>query len=56
MPLTTCRKDGNPGYKWGEDGHCYSYEPSSPEARERAIAHAKKQGQAIESHKHDRDD
>jgi hypothetical protein len=49
MPLTKCQKDGNPGYKWGEEGNtCYTYDPNSQISREIAKRKALKQGKAIE--------
>jgi hypothetical protein len=53
MPLQQCRKDGKPGYKWGEGGKCYTHRPGLKSARKAAKAKAKKQGRAIEASKHD---
>jgi len=25
MPVQSCSNNGNPGYKWGEQGACYTY-------------------------------
>jgi len=44
MPIQRCQSDGKSGYKWGDQGHCYT----GPGAREKAA----KQGRAIERQKH----
>ena len=43
MPLKKCSKDGKSGYKWGDQGKCYT----GPGARKKAL----KQGRAIEANK-----
>lgn len=43
MPLKQCTSDGKSGWKWGDEGKCYT----GPDAKEKA----KKQGRAIESGK-----
>jgi len=40
MPVQTCQIDGVSGYKWGEDGKCYT----GPDAERKA----EQQGRAIE--------
>lgn len=45
MPVMSCTKDGQSGYKWGESGTCYV----GPDAKKRA----KEQGRAIEASKSD---
>ena len=25
MPIMMCQKEGKPGYKWGKEGRCYTY-------------------------------
>jgi len=40
MPVKNCSINGNEGYKWGDNGKCYT----GPDAKEKAIA----QGVAIE--------
>ena len=44
-----CQRDGKPGFKYGESGHCYLIEEEGGEerAREKALA----QGRAIEASK-----
>lgn len=39
MPLKKCQINNNPGYKWGDAGKCYEYEPGDDDS----IAGAKKQ-------------
>lgn len=43
MPLKQCSSDGKSGWKWGDQGHCYT----GPGAKKKAI----KQGVAIEGPK-----
>ncbi len=43
MPLKPCTKNGKQGYKWGDNGVCYT----GPNAKEQAL----KQGRAIEASK-----
>ena len=40
MPIKRCRKDNKPGYKWGDQGKCYT----GKDAKEKAL----KQARAIE--------
>ena len=47
MPVTSCQKDGNPGFKWGEEGHCYTYDQGNSASRLRARLKAEAQGRAI---------
>lgn len=49
MPVKRCTKDGKPGYKWGDEGKCYSYTSGNKESRERAKKKAAEQGRAIEA-------
>jgi hypothetical protein len=41
MPLKRCTKDGKSGWKWGDEGKCYT----GPDAKKKAA----KQGAAIKS-------
>lgn len=43
MPIQRCRKDGKPGYQWGDGGTCYSYEPGDTASRNRAYGKAEAQ-------------
>lgn len=49
MPLTRCQENDTPGWKWGEEGKCYTYGPgtdrSEEEARENALAQAAAMGE-----------
>jgi len=47
MPIMSCRRDGLPGFKWGESGHCYTYKPGSKSSKERARQKALRQMRAI---------
>lgn len=51
MPVMSCRMDDKPGYKYGEDGHCYTYTQGSEASRKAAKRKAIKQGAAIEASK-----
>jgi hypothetical protein len=48
VPLQTCRQDGKPGFKWGNAGACYTYDPGDDAAKGKAKQQAIKQGVAIE--------
>ncbi len=50
MPVQECQSDGQPGYRWGEEGKCYTYTPSDEESRKAARAKAERQGRAVEAH------
>lgn len=47
MPIKHCKKDGRPGYKWGDEGKCYTYTPGNKRSREAAKKKAREQGEAI---------
>jgi len=47
VPIRSCSEGGKPGYKWGTEGHCYTYTTGSEEGRKRAKARAINQGLAI---------
>ena len=51
MPVKRCQSDGKPGYKWGDEGKCYTYTQGDDESRERAKAKAERQGRAVEANK-----
>ncbi len=48
MPIQVCSKDGKPGYKYGENGFCYTYPAGDEAARKEAKQKAVMQGVAIE--------
>lgn len=47
MPVKNCQLEGQPGYKWGDQGKCYTYDPSSDSSKRRARQKAINQGLAI---------
>lgn len=47
MPIQSCQYDGKPGYKWGEQGKCYTYTPGNEDSKKRAKTKAFEQGLAI---------
>lgn len=47
MPVTRCRLDGKPGYKFGSQGKCYTYTAGNAEERTAAKAAAERQGAAV---------
>jgi hypothetical protein len=51
MPIQDCQEDGKPGYRWGEQGSCYTYTAGDAASRERAKERAKRQGRAIEAYR-----
>lgn len=46
MPVKTCRADGKSGYKWGDEGKCYTHDGSDA-GKKRAKKQALKQAVAI---------
>ncbi len=51
MPITHCTKNNKPGYKWGEQGSCYTYISGDKESQKIAKDKVKKQAAAIEINK-----
>jgi len=47
MPVKRCRKNGKPGYKFGNSGKCYTYTAGNDTSRNRAKNKAHIQGAAI---------
>jgi hypothetical protein len=47
MPINSCSDNGKPGYKWGDAGKCYIYNPDSEESKKTARKKALAQGIAI---------
>ena len=47
MPIQPCSSNGKPGYRYGEEGYCYTYTPSSEHDRKMARHKAYLQGVAI---------
>lgn len=48
MPMQRCSKGGKPGFRWGNEGVCYTYDPKSEASRNTAKRKAFNQGIAIE--------
>lgn len=46
MPIKKCSLDGKPGWKWGDEGTCYTYDPESASGSTVAKAKATKQAAA----------
>ena len=49
MPVKKCTKDGKPGYKYGDEGYCYTYASGNEKSRKSAKQKAHLQGSAIEA-------
>jgi hypothetical protein len=49
MPVQPCQRDGKPGYRWGEQGTCYTYTPGNRASQDHARAQADAQGRAIQA-------
>ena len=52
MPVKRCQKNNSPGYKFGDNGFCYTYKAGNKRSRERARKKAKAQGRTIKSGKY----
>lgn len=51
MPVQTCQQKGKPGYKWGQQGKCYTYTKGNRTSEANALAKASLQGRAVEANK-----
>ena len=51
MPVKGCQENGKPGFKWGDQGKCYTYTPGNEVSKKRAHDKAIKQGRAIQVNK-----
>jgi hypothetical protein len=49
MPVQPCQEEDRPGFRWGESGKCYTYEPGNERARLRARLKAEAQGEAVKA-------
>jgi len=56
VPVQPCQKDGLPGYRWGQEGTCYTYRPGDARSRAAARLRAEMQGRAIESSQREREE
>jgi hypothetical protein len=50
--MKACSKNGKPGFKWGDNGFCYTYTPGNKESLVSAKAKCMQQAKAIEANKH----
>lgn len=46
-PLQECQLDGQPGYRWGDSGKCYTYTAGNDDSRGKAKQKAYQQGYAM---------
>lgn len=46
-PVQPCTEDGKPGFRWGKEGKCYTYEPGDKDGMAAAKKKAALQGAAI---------
>lgn len=49
MPVQQCQQDSKPGYKWGTEGKCYTYDPNSARSKAAARLKAEAQGRAVKA-------
>lgn len=47
MPLKGCKSNKKPGWKWGNEGKCYTYKSGNKKSEAAARLKASKQGVAI---------
>lgn len=47
MPRKRCTKNGKPGWKYGDSGHCYTYTKGDKDSEGLAIKRAEIQGSRI---------
>lgn len=47
MPFKRCSEGGKPGWKWGDAGNCYTYEPGNESSENQAKLKAAKQAVAM---------
>lgn len=47
MPVQECELNGKPGFKWGQEGHCYTYTTGNESSKAKAKSAAHAQGVAI---------
>lgn len=48
MPVKACQSNGKPGFKYGDEGKCYTYTKGNAASKNRAYDKAVAQGRAIE--------
>lgn len=44
MPINSCSNNGKPGYKWGDQGMCYTYTEGNDQSMKQAKNKARLQG------------
>jgi len=49
MPIKRCTEKNQPGFKWGDEGKCYVYNPADKVSQKMAREKALNQGRAIEA-------
>lgn len=47
MPVKDCQSEKEPGFKWGDAGKCYTYNPKNEGSKKNAKKNALAQGIAI---------
>lgn len=47
MPIKNCEDNKKPGFKWGDENTCYTYNPNDKLSKEKARRKAQRQGIAI---------
>ena len=47
MPIKECQSEKEPGFKWGDVGKCYTYDPKNEGSKRNARKKATAQGIAI---------
>lgn len=55
MPVNQCMENGEPGFKWGDEGKCYTYSPNNEGSKRNAKKKATTQGLAIGDIKQSKD-
>lgn len=51
MPVKECQEGNKPGFKWGDEGKCYTYTEGDEAGKQEAHDKAAAQGAAIEANK-----
>lgn len=51
MPVEECQLNSKPGFRWGQQGKCFTYTPGNKASQDAARNKAKEQGRAVEASK-----
>jgi len=51
MPIQSCQSENKPGFKYGDSGKCYTYDPKNEGSKNKAKKSAIIQGIAIGDYK-----